>query len=87
VQKRTGRAKRRDNAIGAAIVGDVAARAAGHEYFHARLTVFFQQQRPPAALRGAGGREQPSRASPNNDYLRWLGKFQRRPYVVASDVE
>ena len=45
---------------------DVAAGAAGHEDLHARAAIFFQQERPPPALRGAQRRDQSGGSGPDD---------------------
>ena len=67
VEEATGRPVGGDDAGLVGGVGEVAARAAGHEDLDAGLAVLFQQQHAAAALGGADGGEQPGRTGPNHD--------------------
>ena len=50
-------------------VRQIAARAAGHQDFHARPAVLFEQQRPPAALGRLRGGHQAGGTRADNDYV------------------
>ena len=74
VQELPVRAERLDDAAGVAVVGDVAARAAGHEDLDARLLPLLQQEHAAAALGGADRGHQPGRAGADDDRVvveRW----------------
>ena len=45
------------NAAHVRVLREIAARAAGHQYLHARALVLFQQNRPQPPLGGREGRE------------------------------
>ena len=58
-----------DDAAVVGRVGDIAARAAGHEDLDAGLAVLLQQQGVPAALRRVNGRQEPGRPRPDHHHI------------------
>ena len=69
VEEPAGRTVGLDDAAVVGGVGDVAARAAGHEDLDAGLAVLLQQQGAPAALGGADRRHQPRGPGPDHDHV------------------
>ena len=69
VQKSPGRAEGLDDAAIVGGLGDVAARAAGHQDFDARPAVLLEDQGATAAFRGPDARHQPGRPGADHDDL------------------
>jgi hypothetical protein len=69
VKKATWGPKRFNNPAVIGGMGDVAAGPAGHQDFHARLAVLFQQQSSPPALGSSNGREQAGGTGAYHDHI------------------
>ena len=69
VKESAGRPIGGDDAALVGGVGEIAARAAGHEDLDAGLAVLFQQQHAPAEFGRAEGGHQPGRAGPDHDHV------------------
>ena len=69
MQEFSGGPERRDDAALVAIVGQIAARAAGNEDLYARLAVLFQKQRAAAEFGQPDCRQQAGRSGTDDDGL------------------
>jgi hypothetical protein len=69
VEEAAGRAERLDDAAVVGGVGEVAARAAGHQDLDARLAVLLQQQHAPAVLGRVDRRQEARRPGPDHHHV------------------